>query len=73
MELQELLRKHQAKTTAKRLQLERYLAQHQPDLRTKTQELEDLSQRYGQSQKVEREREKVSNIITLYLDNTRFT
>ena len=43
MELQELLRKHQAETTAKRLQLEQNLAQHQPDLRTKTQELEYLS------------------------------
>ena len=58
MELQELLRKHQAKTTAKRLQLERNLAQHKHDLRTKTQELENLSQRYAQSQKIEREREK---------------
>ena len=57
MELQESLHKHQAETTAKRLQLERNLAQYQPDLRTKTQELENLSQRYGQSQKVERERE----------------
>ena len=35
-----------------------YLAQHQPDLRTKTQELENLSQRYAQSQKVKRDRER---------------
>ena len=43
MELDELLHKHQAEITAKRLQMERNLAQHQPDLRTKTQELENLS------------------------------
>ena len=59
MELDELLRKHQAETTAKRLQLERNLAQRQADLRSKTQELEDLSRKYAQSQKVDTERETI--------------
>ena len=37
-----LLRNHQADTTARRLQLERTLAQRQSELRTRTQEMEEL-------------------------------
>ena len=44
-ELDTLLRNHQADTAARRLQLERALAQRQADLRSRTQEVEDLTER----------------------------
>ena len=47
-----LLRNHQADTAAYRLQLERTLAQRQGDLRARTQELEDITIKYTEAQKV---------------------
>ena len=47
-----LLRNHQADTAAHRLQLERTLAQRQGDLRARTQELEDITIKYTEAQKV---------------------
>ena len=43
LEMDALLRNHQADTTARRLQLERTLAQRQSELRTRTQEVEELT------------------------------
>lgn len=51
MELDQLLRAHQAEATAKRLQVERNLAHRQSDLRTRTQEVEDLSQELNEAKK----------------------
>ena len=47
-----MLRSHQADVTARRLQLERTLAQRQADLKARTQELEDLMTKYSDAQKV---------------------
>ena len=52
LEMDGLLRNHQADTAAHRLQLERTLAQRQGDLRARTQELEDISIKYAEAQKV---------------------
>ena len=52
MELDSLLRSHQADTTAKRLQLERTLAQRQADLRSRTQEVEELSSKLSKALQV---------------------
>ena len=52
LEMDGLLRNHQADTAAHRLQLERTLAQRQGDLRARTQELEDISIKYAEVQKV---------------------
>ena len=57
MDLDALLRRHQAETATKTLQLERNLAQRQADLRNQTQEMEDLSQKYVKACKVSEERE----------------
>ena len=52
MDLDSSLRKHQAETAARSLQLERTLAQRQADLRKQTQEMEELSQKYIKTCKV---------------------
>ena len=52
LEMDGLLRNHQADTAAHRLQLERALAQRQGDLRARTQELEDITIKYTEAQKV---------------------
>ena len=52
LEMDGLLRNHQADTAAHRLQLERTLAQRQGDLRARTQELEDITIKYTEAQKV---------------------
>ena len=46
-----LLRNHQADTTARRLQLERTLAQRQSDLRTRTHEVEELTVKLSEARK----------------------
>ena len=52
MDLDSSLRRHQAETAARSLQLERTLAQRQADLRKQTQEMEELSQKYIKTCKV---------------------
>ena len=52
MDLDTALRKHQAETATKTLQLERILAQRQADLKARTQEIEDLLKKYSSAQKV---------------------
>ena len=52
LEMDGLLRSHQADTTARRLQLERALSQRQAELRARTQELEELSVRHSEDGKV---------------------
>ncbi len=47
-----LLRSHQADTTARRLQLERALAQRQGELRSRTQGLEELTVKHSEARKV---------------------
>ena len=47
-----MLRSHQADVTARRLQLERTLAQRQADLKARTQQLEELTTKYADAQKV---------------------
>ena len=46
-----LLRNHQADTTARRLQLERTLAQRQSELRTRTHEVEELTVKLSEARK----------------------
>lgn len=46
-----LLRNHQADTTARRLQLERTLAQRQSELKTRTQEVEELTVKVSEARK----------------------
>ena len=46
-----LLRNHQADTTARRLQLERTLAQRQSELRTRTQEVEELTVKLSEARR----------------------
>lgn len=53
-----LLRNHQADTTARRLQLERTLAQRQSELRTRTQEVEELTVKLSEARKRELELEQ---------------
>jgi chromosome segregation ATPase len=55
MDLDCALRKHQGETAAKILQMERTLAQRQADLKMRTQEVEDLTKKYHQAQKVGQE------------------
>ena len=52
MELDSLLRTHQAETTTKRLELERTLAQRQADLHTKQQDIDELSWKHSQAMNV---------------------
>ena len=46
-----LLRTHQADTTARRLQLERTLAQRQSEVRHRTQEVEELTVKLSEAKK----------------------
>ena len=46
-----LLRNHQADTTARRLQLERTLAQRQSELKTRTHEVEDYTLKLSEARK----------------------
>ena len=63
LEMDGLLRSHQADTTARRLQLERSLAQRQADLRTRTQELEEVTIKYSDAQKtIEEFRKKITQL-----------
>ena len=52
MEMDQLLKTQQKETTVRRLELERNLARCQSDLRTRTQQLEQLTAELTQSQKV---------------------
>lgn len=52
MELDTQLRRHQAETATKTLQLERLLAQRQADLKGRTQEVEDITKKYSEAQLV---------------------
>lgn len=56
-----LLRNHQADTTARRLQLERTLAQKQSEVRTRTQEVEELTLKLSESRRRMMELEKEVN------------
>ena len=51
LEMDGLLRNHQADTTARRLQLERTLAQRQLELRTRTQEVEELTVKLSEARR----------------------
>ena len=51
--MEKLLRTQQTESTSLRLELERNLAQCQSDLRTRTQQLEELTAQLSQSQKVQ--------------------
>ena len=51
LEMDGLLRNHQADTTARRLQLERTLAQRQSELRTRTQEVEELTVKLSEARR----------------------
>lgn len=51
--MDELLRTHQANTAARRLQLERLLTQRQADIRSRTQELEDVMIKYNETKQRE--------------------
>ena len=50
-ELDTLLRNHQADTAARRLKLERALAQRQDDLRVRTQRVEELTEKLRRNEK----------------------
>ena len=51
LEMDGLLRTHQADTTARRLQLERTLAQRQSEVRHRTQEVEELTVKLSEVKK----------------------
>ena len=51
--MEKLLQTQQTESTSRRLELERNLAQCQSDLRTRTQQLKQLTAQLGQSQKVQ--------------------
>lgn len=50
--MEKLLQTQQTESTSRRLELERNLARCQSDLRTRTQQLEQLTAQLSQSQKV---------------------